>query len=132
MRTNPTAGGRGPGEAGPLATFDLAHSLEELKRGDRWRQGDRAALTFLHTPALHVTLIAIRSGTRVREHRTGHPLTLQVLEGRLRFHAGQQSVTVAKGEFVTLAADVPHEIEGLEESSFLLTLPADAAHSAGD
>ena len=48
-------------------------------------------------------------------------MTAQVLEGRLRFSAGSASAILAQGQLVTLAADVPHHLEALEATAFLLT-----------
>ena len=42
-----------------------------------------------------------------------------MLEGRLRFVVGEEDFVAAAGESVPLAADVPHEVEALEDAVVL-------------
>jgi len=49
---------------------------------------------------------------------------VQVLEGRIQFDTGQQSVELSKGHMLALHEGIPHSVLAKEESVFLLTLAA--------
>jgi hypothetical protein len=57
-----------------------------------------------------LVLTALKAGARVRQHRTKAWVSIEMIAGHLRIHVPGQVV------------DVPHELEALDESAFLLTL----------
>ncbi len=44
------------------------------------------------------------------------------LTGKLRLHLPDQTVELPAGRLLTLERALPHDVEALEESSFLLTI----------
>jgi quercetin dioxygenase-like cupin family protein len=64
----------------------------------------------------------LRTGTRLHEHQANGPLTLQVISGRLAFHAAGRSLTLSPGDVAVLETAVSHEVEAVEEAAFLLTI----------
>jgi quercetin dioxygenase-like cupin family protein len=109
-------------EAVPLAQFGIEAEVQRLKAEPVWQSGSRNAITLTKEPGLRVVLTVLRKGTRLHEHQAGGPLTLQVVSGRLGFHAAGRSLTLSPGEVVVLEGDVAHEVEAIEEAAFLLTL----------
>jgi quercetin dioxygenase-like cupin family protein len=63
-------------------------------------------------------------------HRTNSPISLQVIEGVLKFSADVQTVTLRQGQLLALHAGLPHVGEAVEESVFLLTVTTEAQHPA--
>lgn len=117
-------------DASPMAVFDLAVSLAQLRAEETWRTGDRNASTLFKGEGLRLVLVAMRDNTRIPSHRAACPLSLHVVEGSVRFNADVQSVTLKPGQVMTLGPGIRHDIEALETSAFLLTLAAGQAHPA--
>jgi quercetin dioxygenase-like cupin family protein len=64
----------------------------------------------------------MHAGTTIPSHRADSPISLQVIEGVLKFSADAQTVTLGQGQLLTLHAGMPHVVEAVEESAFLLTV----------
>lgn len=60
---------------------------------------------------------------RLDPHRAPGPLTLHVLSGRVRLRAAAREAALGPGALVALERAVEHDVEALEESALLLTLP---------
>jgi quercetin dioxygenase-like cupin family protein len=114
-----------------VAVFDLAGEVEALRGESAWRQGDRNAKTFLREAGLRVVLTALKAGALVKEHRVPGPATVAALSGRLALRLPDQTVELAAGQLLALPPDLPHDVEALEESAFLVTI-AWPAESRGD
>jgi quercetin dioxygenase-like cupin family protein len=74
----------------------------------------------LHTETMTVAWITLAKGALVPRHEHPNEQIATVLEGRLRFLIGDGEEFVASaGESVPLAANVPHEVEALEDTVVL-------------
>lgn len=108
---------------GPILHFDVPQELAALKVEPSWRDGDRNARTLVQEPAYRVVLTALKAGTHVREHRAPGWASIQTVEGHLRLRLpGQEVVDLPEGGLLVLEPDVPHDVEALEESAFLLAV----------
>ncbi len=107
---------------GPLQIFDIAGELEGLRQEAAWRQGDRNAKTLIGEADLRIVLTVLKAGAQMREHRAPGPISVQALAGRLRLHATGETVELAPGQVLALGHNVPHDVEALEDSAFLLTI----------
>ena len=70
----------------------------------------------------------MHADTAIPSHQADCAISLQVIEGSLRFGTDSQAVTLKKGDLLTLKAGISHAIEAVEESAFLLTLATDRPH----
>jgi quercetin dioxygenase-like cupin family protein len=102
--------------------FDLTQELDQLRQGETWQQHDRTAKTLAKEPHLRVTLVALKSGARLDEHEAEGAITIHTLSGRLRVSVPGESMDCASGALLVLERGVPHAVEALEESAFLLTV----------
>ena len=114
----------------PLLTFDLAALLVQIKDEDPWQQGRRNAMTLHKGPGLQVVLIAMHANTTIPSHRADGPISVQALEGRLTFRTEAHAVPLSPGQLLTLHAGMPHAVEAIEESAFLLTMGTAAEESS--
>ena len=80
---------------------------------------------------LRQTLIALAAGHALGEHEAPGEATLQVLRGRVRLHAGEESWEAAAGELLVIP-QARHDLAALEDAAVLLTVATDAtkAHDA--
>ena len=106
---------------GPALAFDLAAELAQLRDEGRWA-GGRSARTLVKEPDFRVVLIALHAGARLEQHHAPGPLAIQSLAGRLRLQLAEGPVELPAGHLLTLERAVPHDVEALEESAFLLTI----------
>lgn len=101
---------------------------EELTKARGARAG-RSAHTVHggHEHALRQTLISLVAGRTLGEHESPGEATLQVLRGRVRLHADDQTWEGGDGDYV-LIPPVRHDLEAVEDSAVLLTVALEAVH----
>jgi quercetin dioxygenase-like cupin family protein len=80
---------------------------------------ERIGRQMLHTEHMTLARITLQQGAVVPLHAHANEQIATVLEGRLRFVVAGEEQVVGPGESVPLAADVPHEVEALEDSIVL-------------
>jgi quercetin dioxygenase-like cupin family protein len=112
----------------PLLTFDIPTLLSQIKREDSWPKGARNGMTLFKEQALRVVLVAMHAGTVIPSHRAESPISLQVIEGTIKFSTEAQTLTLSTGQLLTLQAGIPHTVEAVEEAAFLLTLATETPH----
>lgn len=108
--------------AGAVLSFDLMAEIASLQREESWRRGDRNARTLVEEPGLRVVLTVLRGGARIREHRTDGRVTIQTLRGYVRVESPEETIDLLVGRLMTLQPGVPHDLEAIELSAFLLTV----------
>lgn len=107
--------------AAPLLTFDLNREIEQLRSEGRWQSG-HTARTLAKYPDFRVVLIVMKAGGRLEKHRTEGRISVHALDGRIRFSTAERSVELAAGQMLTLEHDILHDVEGVADSAFLLTI----------
>ena len=103
--------------AAPLLTLDLTREIEQLRSEGRWQSG-HTAKTLAKYPDLRVVLVVMKVGGRLEKHRAEGRTSVQTLDGQIRFNTTERSVE----QMVTLERSIPHDVEGMVDSAFLLTI----------
>src|ERR1035438_831014 len=112
-----------PGLAEPLLQIDLDQELKQLRQEDSCqRETGRSSKTLAKYPDLRIVLILMKSGTRIRQHRAGGRVSIQLLEGQVCIHLADRKVNMSVGHLLVLDCGVLHDVETLEESALLLTI----------
>jgi quercetin dioxygenase-like cupin family protein len=112
-----------PGLAEPLLQIDLQRELQQLRQQDSWqRETGRSSKTLAKYPDFRIVLILMKSGTRMRQHRTEGRISIQQLKGQVCIHLADRQVNVSTGHLLVLDCGVLHDVEALEESALLLTI----------
>lgn len=104
-----------------FARFDLAQELKDTQGKKPWTAGHYAK-TLFKKDDFRTVLIAMEPHSRMKEHHADGTLSIQVLDGEIRFTAQGKNHDLPKGSLMTLGASIPHEIEALKDSAFLLTI----------
>ncbi len=112
---------------GDVLVFDLAVEAAQVRTELSYQEGDRNADTLVKAPDFRIVLTALRPGTRVHEHQAGGRISIQTLSGRVRLHLPDQTVDLPAGHLLVLGPRIPHDVEALEASVFLLTLSGPAS-----
>ncbi len=110
--------------AGPMLTFRLADQLRELRTDEAYQRSGRAGRTLTKSGRLRVTLVALAEGCEVGTHQADSPLTLQVLEGHIRYRADGAEHELGEGELLYFGAGDAHDITATRQTALLLTLSA--------
>lgn len=109
-----------------MQVASLATLSEELVAKARAASSGRSAHTIHggHEHVLRQTVLALAAGFALGEHDSPGEATLQVLTGRVRLHAGDDTVEAGGGDFVVIPP-VRHDLAAVEDSVVLLTVVAD-------
>jgi quercetin dioxygenase-like cupin family protein len=106
----------------PIIHIELDNELELLRASDSYGATDHAATTILKRPGIRVVLVALKAGGQMHEHHADSPITVQVLQGTIRFDVEGQTLELQPGHLVGVAESLPHRVLGVEDSAFLLTI----------
>ena len=79
-------------------------------------------MSVFKTNGLRIVLIALHEGAGMKKHTANGLISVQVLEGKLQFNAGHQSVELNNGQMLALHERIPHGVVAMKETIFLLTL----------
>ena len=116
----------GPLES-PILSFDLNAEIEGLRGENGWQAG-RDSKTLVKHPDFRVVLTLLKSGARLHEHKAAGRISVQAVAGHIRMHVEDKIFDLPAGHLLALERALPHDVEALEDSAFLLTIawPEDA------
>jgi quercetin dioxygenase-like cupin family protein len=107
--------------AGPFREVQFAEQLKDLWQGSGWQAG-RTSKTLAKYSGLRIVLTALKARAYVHEHHAAGSISVQTIEGHLRVHIPGRTFDLKPGEMVVLEAAIPHDVEALKDSSYLLTV----------
>ena len=107
--------------AEPLMEFDLPAEVHRLQGETTWSTGQNAR-TLIKYDDFRVVLTALQARARLPEHKTEGRISVQVLSGHIQLRAGGRTFNLRPGGLLAFDHGVPHDVEALEESAFLLTI----------
>jgi quercetin dioxygenase-like cupin family protein len=102
--------------------FDIATELMTLQQEPSWQNGDRNARTLVEKSGFRMVLTALKMGARLKAHQTAGWVSLYAVTGNLRVLVDGRVVELPPNHALVLARNEPHEVEAVEDSSFLLTV----------
>jgi quercetin dioxygenase-like cupin family protein len=105
-----------------LLRFDLPTLIEKMKDSDSWSDGELNSKILLKSPDKQILLTALHSGTEINSFQSNDSITIHIVEGELGFHTRKESVTLEKGQLLTLHEKVKYSLTCEEETVFLLTV----------
>ena len=105
-----------------LVTIDLPSFIEKIKQESPWKDKDRNAITIFKTNGMRIVLIALHKGSEMKTHTADGIISIQVIDGKMKFNADNRSVELSKGQMLALHKGIPHSVLAEEETIFLLTL----------
>jgi quercetin dioxygenase-like cupin family protein len=78
--------------------------------------------TLVKTDTLEVIRLVVPAGKEVPAHRVAGEITVQCLEGRVAFTAGDATRELAAGDLLYLSGGESHSLRGIEDASVLVTI----------
>lgn len=101
--------------------FNLTREIEQLLAEPEWRAGHNSK-TLVKYDTLRVVLIVLRADGTIPEHKAAGPISIHTVRGRIRVRATGRTFDLPAGGLLTLDQGVPHDVEGVEDSAFVLTI----------
>lgn len=113
--------------SGDVMVFQLNEERERAWDPATLQKHGRSARTLLKDGPLRVTLVVLGPGGELAEHSAAGPITVQPLDGAIRFAVDGQTYDIAAGEMLTAAAGLPHTVSSVDGAAFLLTVALEDA-----
>ncbi len=107
---------------GENLTFDLAGQIAELRQDESYVRSGRVGRTLVKAGPLRLTLTVIAEGVQIGTHHAVSPMTLQPLEGVLRYRVGDDEFEIGRGEVLFFGPGHAQDIRALEDTALLLTI----------
>jgi quercetin dioxygenase-like cupin family protein len=101
--------------------LDLPGELTGFTQHKPWQSGLYSKLLF-KADDLRLVLIAMETGARMKDHHADGTVSIHALQGMLCIHLAERSHDLYKGQILTLAPGIGHDVEAREDSAFLLTI----------
>ena len=108
--------------AAPLMDFKLSKEIAQLHQEEAWLRTGHNSKTLVKQPDFRIVLIALKKGGHLEEHKADGRISIQTISGHIRLRILEQSVDLPAGQLLALDRGLRHDVEALEESSFLLTI----------
>lgn len=107
---------------GEHLAFDLGEQIDELRKDDGYVRSGRVGRTLVKAGSMRITLTVVAEGVEIGTHHATSPMTLQPLEGRLRYRLGDEEFEIARGEVLFFGPGHAQDIRALEDTALLLTI----------
>lgn len=117
---------------GENLTFDLGMQIAELRRDDGYLRSGRVGRTLVKAGSFRLTLTVIAEGVEIGTHHAVSPMTLQPVEGRLRYRVGDDEFQIGEGEVLFFGPGHAQDIRALEDTALLLTISTEGTDDASD
>lgn len=106
----------------PLVTMNLDHLIQQVRNEPSWKDSDRNSITIYKSENLRIVLIGLHKNAELKTHTANGIISVQVLEGHIKFTTEQQDTELEKGQMLALKKQLPHSVLALKETFFLLTM----------
>lgn len=105
-----------------LIDADLNKLINQLRMEPAWEQSDRDSITIYKSDKLRIVLVGLHQGAELKTHKVNGSITVQILDGDIRFITGEQTIELSKGHIIVLEKQLDHSVVAINEAFFLLTL----------
>lgn len=111
----------GAGTSIGMLDFNLTNEIERLRQAEAWQNGT-SRTRLVRFPEFRISLTAMKAGAKIELHQNLGRISVQTVDGHIRMHAGDRTFDLPKGRVLVLDRSVPHDVEALNDSAFLLTV----------
>jgi len=116
--------------AGDNLTFDLGEQIAELRQDESYTRSGRSGRTLVKAGPLRLTLTLLAEGVDVGTHHAASPMTLQTLEGRLRYRVGDGEFEIGQGEVLFFGPGHAQDIRALADTALLITITGEQTEAS--
>jgi len=108
--------------SGGTLRFTLDEETAQARDTELLARHGRNARTLVKEDGLRVTVVAVAAGGEIPEHQAAGPISVQVLDGSIRFTAQGDEHVLEAGTLLTLPAGVRHSVSSDAGGVFILTV----------
>ncbi len=108
--------------SGDVLVFDLQEERERATDPEILKRSGRNARTLLKSGALRLTLVVVAAGGEIPEHEADGVITVQPVQGRIRFSVTGQHHDLGPGDLLSAGPGVRHSVSSEQGGTFLLTV----------
>ena len=105
-----------------VMSFNIPEEIAAMKSSEQWSSTGRGAKTLVKNDDLRIVLVGLSAGKTIQEHRAEGAISVAVAQGAIRFTAEGKEQVLRSGGLLTLASALPHQVDALEDSAFVLTM----------
>ena len=106
----------------PLVEMDLNKFIQQIKNETTWKSSSHNSITIFKSEELRIVLIGLHENATLKPHSAHANISVQVLEGDIRFITDSEAVLLCKGQMIALQSSITHSVEAQAESFILLTV----------
>lgn len=103
------------------APVSLPALIAQLRSEPTYSTVGHAARSLVRTADLRVTLVVMRAGASLHEHRAKETVSVQVLEGSPVFTLSGGEQKLQAGDLYVLPPSLPHAVQASDDCAFLLS-----------
>lgn len=107
--------------AAPYLEFNVANELAQLQRESTWQAGQNAK-TLVKYDDLRIVLMGLRAHSVIPGHQTEGRISIHTVAGHIKVRAQGRTFYLPSGALLALDQGLPHDVEALVDSAFLLTI----------
>jgi len=108
-----------------LPNLDLSVIVEKMKRTNSWLKGELNSIVLLNTNEKQIVITAVHKGTEITSFQENDSLSVQIFDGEVNFQTVKESVTLNKGQMLTLHEHIEYSLISKKEAVLLLTIAND-------
>lgn len=105
-----------------LVEMDVKQFIQQIRSEKVWAESDHNSITIFKSEKMRIVLIGMHKGATLKTHTANAIISVQVVEGSIKFTADEQTIALEKGKMIALQEKIPHSVFAIEDSFFLLTL----------
>jgi len=106
----------------PMVPIDLAAYIQQINMEEAWQKNDRNAITVFKSETFRIVLVGLHKDAKMESHLAEGVISVQVLEGKIKFSTERESVALGPRQMVVLHERILHSVTAEEESFFLLSI----------
>lgn len=113
--------------SGDVLHLNIEAESEGILQAARTAGVGHAAKTLVKEGPLRVVIVGLKSGSTLREHEAGGPVSVHVLSGNVNVASGERSDSLQTGNALVFGSSVSHSLEAKADSVVLVTIAWPAA-----
>jgi len=108
--------------SGDILVFDLETERARAADPSLLERSGRNARTLLKSGPLRLTMVVVAAGGEIGEHQAEGPITIQPVEGAIRFSTSGGDFDLRPGQVLSAGPGVAHRVSSETGGAFLLTV----------
>ncbi len=106
----------------PSMLLNLNEEIGGILSEKPWHETGRGSRTIAKYSNFRIVLAALQQGAELERHQAKGCISIQVLKGCIRVRLPQDVIEMSKENLLALDNAIPHAVEALEDSIFLITM----------